>query len=157
MRRLWMNFEEALGSVLLVAICGIAALQVTSRYILVRPFAWTEELATYLFVYLTCVGAALALKRHEHFALEVIVDHLPDKIALPLKLIVTLLVFVASCIIFWFGCRLTVQGWNVTTPTLEISSSIPYAAVPLGGLLMMIRSSEIFIRLGKKVFVPKTT
>ena len=71
-KKIFVNFEEILGSILLVAICLVATLQVVSRYILSQPFSWTEELATYLFVFLSCVGAALALKKNEHFAVILI-------------------------------------------------------------------------------------
>lgn len=144
-RSIYRNLEEILGCFLLTATGLIAAIQVASRYILSRPFSWTEELATCLFVYLAFIGAALALKKKEHFALETLVDRLPERVMRGVRFIVAVLILVCSAIVFWFGCRLTAQGWNVTTPALEIPSSIPYAAVPLGGLLMTLRAFESLI------------
>jgi TRAP-type C4-dicarboxylate transport system permease small subunit len=144
-RSIYRNLEEILGCFLLTATGLVATIQVASRYVLSRPFSWTEELATCLFVYLAFVGAALALKKKEHFALETLVERLPDRLKRGVCLLSSILILACSAIVFWFGCRLTAQGWNVTTPALEIPSSIPYAAVPLGGLLMTLRAFESLI------------
>ena len=151
-RKLFTNFEEIIGSLLLVAICLIATLQVASRYIFSRPFSWTEELGTYLFVYLAFVGASLALKKNEHFAVEILLDKFPLKIRSWMLIVIGLLVLLCSGIIFWYGCRLMIHGLHVKTPALEISSAIPYAAVPFGGFLMMIRTVEMIIREIQKKF-----
>jgi TRAP-type C4-dicarboxylate transport system permease small subunit len=148
-RSIYQNLEEILGCILLAATGLVATIQVASRYILERPFSWTEELATCLFVYLAFIGAALALKKKEHFALETLIERLPDKLKRGVHLLCSILILLCSAIVFWFGCRLTAQGWNVTTPALEIPSSIPYAAVPLGGLLMTLRAFESLIEQWK--------
>ncbi|MBN1901438.1 TRAP transporter small permease [Candidatus Sumerlaeota bacterium] len=145
-RKIYHNFEEIIGSIFLVAICVVAAIQVSCRYLLAHPFSWTEELATYLFVYLTFIGASLALKKNEHFAVEIFKDRLSGKINRIVRISIVIFVFMATVVIFVFGCRMAIRGWRVHTPALEIPSTVPYAAVPLGGLLMMIRSLELFIR-----------
>jgi len=141
-KKIYNNLEEILGSVLLVGMCVVAVLQVASRYILREPFSWTEEVCTFMFVWLTFVGASLALKTGEHFAVEVIVDKLPGKFGWGIKICSCLLVTLFTVLIIWFGCRLTVNGWSSITPALEIPRSIPYAAVPVGGILMLIRAVE---------------
>ena len=107
---------------------------------------------TYVFVYLTFIGAALALKKKEHFALEIITDHIHEKVRAPIRVLVAGLVCVCSIIILWFGWRLTANGWHVRTPALEVSSSFAYAAVPLGGLLMLVRAGEILVTETRSLF-----
>lgn len=156
-RKLYANFEEIVGSILLVATCLVVTLQVLSRYAApVRnaaaavfgrdPLSWTEEVGTFLFVYLVFIGASLALKKNEHFALEIVTDSLPGKIRSAMRILIGLLVIVFSALVLWFGVKLAVGGWVVKTPALEIPRTIPYAAVPLGGALMLLRSIEDSVR-----------
>ena len=141
------NIEEILGVFLLSAICVVAVVKVASRYLLGDPSSWAEEVCTYIFVWMSFVGAALALKKHEHFAIEMLVDQFSLKVAGIVRLLTTFLVIVFSCIVVWYGSVLTINGWDAVTPATEIPRSIPYAAVPFGGALMMIRSIEYFIKL----------
>lgn len=143
----YQNIEEILGVFLLFSICVVAVIKVASRYLLGDPSSWAEELCKYLFVWMSFVGAALALKKHEHFAIEIFVDKLNVKAAGAVKILTTILVIIFSCIVIWYGSILTINGWHVTTPAMEISRSIPYAAVPFGGILMLTRSIEYFIKL----------
>ena len=145
-RKICRNFEEILGVLLLTSICVVAVVKVASRYLFRNPSSWAEEVATYLFVWMTFVGASLALKKHEHFAIEILVDKLPERAAACMRLVSALLVVIFSMIVVWYGAKLTVHGWHAVTPATEIPRSIPYAAVPFGGLLMLVRSMEYFIR-----------
>ena len=146
-KKIYHNLEEIISCILLVGMCLVAVLQVASRYILREPFSWTEELCTIMFVWLTFIGASLALKTSEHFAVEIIVEKLPGKIGLVVKLISCLLVIVFGILIFWFGLRFAINGWSSITPALEIHRTFPYAAIPAGGLLMLIRAVELLIKL----------
>lgn len=156
-RKLYVYFEEIVGSILLVATCVIVTLQVLSRYsahvkgavafVFGRdPLSWTEEVGTFLFVYLVFIGASLALKKNEHFALEILTDSLPGKLRSAMRILIGLLVIVFSGLVLWFGMRLAIGGWVVKTPALEMPRTIPYAAVPLGGALMLVRSIEDVVR-----------
>ena len=148
--KVYRNFEEILGSVLLIAMCLVAVNQVASRYCFSSPFSWTEEVCTILFVWITFIGASLALKSSEHFAVEVIVDKLPARLRVPLKFLSCILVILFSAMILWFGIRFAGKGIDSITPALEIPRAVPYAAVPVGGLLMLIRGIELTVKLIQK-------
>ena len=141
------NIEEILGIFLLLAICVVAVIKVASRYLFNDPSSWAEEVCTYLFVWMSFIGAALALKKHEHFAIELLVEKLNVKVAGIVKILTTAIVIIFCGIVIWYGTKLTINGWHVVTPATEIPRSFPYAAIPFGGLLMLIRSIEYFIEL----------
>jgi C4-dicarboxylate transporter DctQ subunit len=146
---LYRNFEEITGGSLLVAMCLVGVTKVVSRYLLTSPMAWTEELATILFAWMVFIGAALALKKHEHFAIEFLVDLLPRgsrKLAQTFSLLVVL---VFCALLIGYGMRLVVMNWAVLTPMLEISRGWVYLSVPFGGILMGVRTVEMIVRLWK--------
>ena len=96
---------------------------------------------------MTFVGASLAMRKHEHFAIEFFVEKLPERRARGVKRFSLALVVVFSVILIWFGTVQVIQGWNTVTPVLEIPRWVPYAAVPFGGLLMLLGSlQELFAR-----------
>ncbi|MFQ3548568.1 MAG: TRAP transporter small permease [Armatimonadota bacterium] len=143
--KIWNNLEEILGSILLSVICITVTIQLASRYLLKNPFAWTEELSTITFTWLVMIGSSLALKKREHFAVEVVIDKLPPIIAAYARAFATSLVIIFSIIVLWFGMRFAIAGTYSITATLELPSAVPYSAIAFGGLLMLARSIEMFI------------
>jgi len=147
MTRFYKDMEEIIGAVLLAAMCLVAVAKVGSRYVLASPFSWSEELATILFSWVVFVGASLALKKNEHFSMDVLVELLPRA---PKRLIQTIglgLVAIFCLLIVFYGIKLTVLNWQVKTAVLEISRAWLYLAVPFGGALMLLRTIETFVRL----------
>ena len=148
-RKFIQNFEEIIGSILLIAMCIVAVLQVASRYMFREPFSWTEELCTFMFIWLSFIGASLAIKTGEHFAVDMIVERIPGRFGWILRFTSASLVFFFTVFLVWFGIRFTITGAQSITPALEIPRSIPYAAIPIGGATMMLRN----IQITRKLFV----
>lgn len=142
MRRFWQQFEEAVGASLLLVLCGVTTLQVVSRYLLASPFSWTEEVATLVFGWLVFIGASLAMKRNEHFVIEVAVDLLPEKARQAARLLAMGLVMVVALILIVFGTKLVLGSAYVKTAILGISKAWLYLSAPVGGLLLLIRAGE---------------
>jgi len=148
-RRIYANMEEGLSVVLVGALCIVVTLQVFSRLVIRHPLSWSEELATILFVWVTMVGSSLALKRGEHFAVELLHRKLSPALRRLARALVAVLVLVFSLILLVEGVRMTLLNVRVVTPAMEISRAIPFAAVPAGGLLMLVRSVEMLIRAAR--------
>lgn len=145
-RRLFANLEECLSVVLVSALCGIVTLQVFCRLVLRSPLSWTEEASTICFVWITMVGSSLALKRGEHFAVELLHRRLPARGRQLAGMAVGVLLVLFSLLLVYEGVLMAHRNIPVMTPAMEISRSIPYSAVAGGGLLMLIRSLEILVR-----------
>lgn len=146
LRKIYNNLEEILGGLLLVAVCVLVTMQLLSRYLLKDPYTWTEELSTMLFAWLVMVGASQALKTGEHFALEAIVDRLPDRLQWSVKLATGILVIAFSVVLIWVGWLFTTAGSASITPALEITRTWQYACIPFGGVLMLIRGIELTLK-----------
>ena len=78
--KLWKALDGAIC--ILMAICfGSMTLvifaQVIFRYILKSPLAWSEELARYLFVWVSFIGSVVAARRNQHIGVEMLVNKLP--------------------------------------------------------------------------------
>jgi TRAP-type C4-dicarboxylate transport system permease small subunit len=77
--RLVGRLEQALVVFLLAAIVVNIIAQVISRYFFGKPLVWVEEVATYSFIWVTFLGAALALKYDRHVKIDTFVGRLPAR------------------------------------------------------------------------------
>lgn len=66
LERIEISIAMALFIVIVVSICA----QVVSRYILGSPLIWVEEVATYAFIWIVFLGAAVGMKRLSHIKIE---------------------------------------------------------------------------------------
>jgi TRAP-type C4-dicarboxylate transport system permease small subunit len=77
-------FKKALDTFLAWAVYVLTTLllivmsaQVLWRYVFNDPIYWSEELARYLFVWLTFLAASMAFRDHKHMAVDLIQPFLP--------------------------------------------------------------------------------
>ncbi len=124
----------ALGAVMTLVIL----IQVFFRYVVFLPVPWTAELALYLMVWMGMLGAVAALRQGRHIGVRVLVERLPSG---AYGLVVP---FVQAAEI-GFLAVLAWQGWEFMTfnlsqnsPAMEIPMLIPYAAIPVGCLMMAL-------------------
>ena len=149
--RIIAHFEEIAGAVLLLGMCAAATLQAGSRLLsqvttAVRPVFWTEEACTLLFIWLCFVGASYALRTGDHFAVEVLREKLPAPAARLLRLLCLVGVVLFAGLLVWFGGQMTYRSLAITMPALQVPRSVAYAAVPVGGGLMLGRAAEMLVR-----------
>ena len=65
--------------ILLVSVILLIFLQIISRYVFSSPYSWTEELARYIFILLSFLGASLALSRYELVAIGFVISKIKIK------------------------------------------------------------------------------
>ena len=65
---------EVPTAVLVVAEIGVLLAGVVSRFVFHKPFVWSDELASILFLWLAMFGAVVALQRGQHMRLTAIVS-----------------------------------------------------------------------------------
>src|ERR1700750_1210678 len=65
---------EFIGAVLVLAETCILFAGVVSRYVFDSPIMWTDELATFLFLWLAMIGAVVAVRRGGHMRLTTFVE-----------------------------------------------------------------------------------
>lgn len=109
---------------------------VFTRYVLNDALAWIEELARYTMIWLAWIGGGLALRRGAHLAVEFFIDALAPPARAAVVLLGRIAIFVFLGIVFWYGLQLTGRVSQQSTIALGISMQLPYAAIPVGTLLL---------------------
>lgn len=134
---------EGLCVVLLAVISVDLLLGVFSRYVMARTFVWYDEVARACFIWLVFLGAAVAVKRGAHFGLHMLVDAMPPYLKRAALLLTPLTVIVFSGVIVVQGWSFTQHGSTQTTAVMAMPVSWIYAAMPIGGALMILYSLPV--------------
>ncbi|OGB95982.1 MAG: hypothetical protein A3G35_09130 [candidate division NC10 bacterium RIFCSPLOWO2_12_FULL_66_18] len=127
----------ALAACLGVMTC-IVFVSVVFRYVLNSPLAWTEELASLLFAWLTFVGAYVGIRSRSHISIDTLVVFLPDGARRALSRLVDVGVLLLLVVFAWQGFRLTLTTWDLEFPAMEISRGYLYASLPVAACLMAL-------------------
>lgn len=144
---------EALLFAITLAMLLAGVAQIVSRYVIQSSLSWSEELMRYLYVWLSMVGTALALRRHQFTVIESIVNMIGKKsikIGKYIWILVEFLQITFFAFLIFYGWRLVSKNLNFVSPALGISMGLVYLALPLGGFLGLLYCSISIWDLSKK-------
>ena len=132
---------------ILVVLFGIMILvitwQVFSRFVLNSPSSFTEELSTYILIWISLLGATYAFRKKSHIGIDILTNKLSepfDKFSKYIIHFVNILFF--SFVFVWGGLNLvmiTLQ-LNQISASLQIKIGYIYFILPISGLLMIYYS-----------------
>lgn len=135
--------------VLLVAAISILGMyQVVGRLLGHVP-AWVEEMIRFLFVWASCVGAAVGVKEHIHIGIDVLTNLLPKLGQRIVAIIVQLILCGFDVFIIKFGVNLVNQTMKQPSAGLQIPMGYVYWAIPVLGGLGIFYSVREIVRLAK--------
>ncbi|MGJ8544899.1 MAG: TRAP transporter small permease [Sulfitobacter sp.] len=134
--------DRAVGALLKpVVFAGMAGLivvitlQIVSR-VFFTSVAWTEEVARFLLIWVTFLGAALAFQQGRHIAVSILRDMLPpvlNRIVTGAAVLVTIAFMVSLARIGW---QYTGMQSFQKSPSMRLSMSYVYVVMPVAAALM---------------------
>lgn len=111
---------------------------VALRYLTNYSLVWAEELARYLMIWMTFVGAGLVLRFGGHVAIDTLHQMLSPPAARMLRAGLAILMIVFFAMMAWQGWRYMGAAQYQTTPAMRLSFGDVYAVFPIGfGLLIV--------------------
>lgn len=127
-----------LVAVALAVMTVVVIAEVIARYLFNAPIIWSNEIATYLFIYAVFFGGSVALKRKELMDVQFIRERCPARIRWTLGLLSHLLIvgFTLIGTIYSGVLILTSYRTGTMSPALEIPMLYVYLPIPLGFSLM---------------------
>lgn len=138
MRTLLDAWLEAMAAGLMAIICIVIFLGVVSRYVLLSPITWAEEVARLCLVWITFLGTYLAYRRRLHISIDVIRARLGPRTRRAIHFVVTILLVVLMTMLLVQGGKYSGAFMGSATPLLGIPLGVVYAALPLSAALMLI-------------------
>ncbi|HNS23040.1 MAG TPA: TRAP transporter small permease [Sedimentisphaerales bacterium] len=115
--------------------------QVFTRLVLKDPSTWTEELAIFMLVWVSLLGAAVALGRGSHLGIDYFVGKLPARAKLATEVLVFLSIAAFSLLVMIVGgIDLVASNLDLgqESPALRVKMGYVYLAVPISGLFLTL-------------------
>jgi len=154
MRKFFDNLEEYCILVLFPLMVTVVLIATFARYSRLFSMFWGEELARYSMVYLGYLGIALAMKRRAHIGVTALTDKAKSKGAKQAILAAQTLIILSFCVIisvFLFSIIRHQIAMGQTSPALELPIWVPYGGVPLGMILLAVRTCQVFRESWRKL------
>lgn len=120
--------------------------QVLARYLFSVSFAWIDEVVGFSMIWLTYLGAGLALREGRLVGFDLIQKKLPGKIERGLRILIGLVILVFMFALIYWGFRFSMFGLHKETNVLQVSRAIPYAGIPVGSLFLSLHLILFFGR-----------
>ena len=129
---------EAALVLLSLALCLDVFVAVVLRYGFGTSLGFYDELARYLFVWMSFLGAAVGVKRHGHFGVNFVMDRLPERIRWAVGVLNTLLMLLFAGLLVSEGLTMVRLSSRQLSPGMEVPVSYLYAPVSISGVLMIL-------------------
>ncbi len=120
--------------------------QFFTRYVVQDSAAWTEEIARYLLIVVTFVGASMGVRRNTHIHVEVLYRYLPAAAGRVLSTLVDAVRVGLLAYATWLGVELVPRMHNLKMTVVDFPMSIIYAFVTAGFALMTLRAVQVALR-----------
>ena len=130
--------EKLTAGGLVFAVFVVVLSQVVMRYVFARPNPWTEELSRFGFIWVSMLGAALAVELRTHFVFDQLVGMFRPKLQAVVRICSTAFVALMAVALIVLGVELFVLASSQRSPALNLPVSWIYASVPVAGLLMLL-------------------
>ena len=130
----------------LAALVVVTGAGVVSRYLEGAPLAWTDEVAGYLFVALTFIGAAAGVARDNHPRIAILTDRVPVAVARALAAASTGAVLSLLGVLLIYGYGAAVQAADIAMVSLPASQVWAYLVIPAAAAAMIVFTGARFLQ-----------
>lgn len=140
------KLEEWILIISFMFLVGLVFTQVFFRYVISHSLGWSEELSRYILVWIAWISACYIIRSGKHIRIETVKNKLPKSAQIWVEALVLALWSV-------FALFLAIEGWQLVmgvqttgqvSPSLGVPMWLVYMALPIGGILMLIRIIQQF-------------
>lgn len=140
---------ELLSLAVFLVLSLVLVAQILSRYLLNSPLGWTEEIARYLLIVLTFLGAAIGFRKGTHISFLYVLNLFPHKIK---RIAGTVLSFLGSLFLIFLiysAINIIPQLQHFELSSINISLSIFYWIVLAALVLCGIGSIQHLLHVAR--------
>lgn len=151
MKAILSRIEEVLCVIALVIMTVLTFANVIARYVFSASFSFSEEITTYLFVLLSLLGSAVAVRRKAHLGFTALIDIVPENVRRIFHAISFLLATLFSSALFVFGMKMVYSQMSrgQVTAGMQWPEWIFGAFVPLGAFFITLEFLFLLINVLK--------
>lgn len=125
-------------ALLVMALILVVSMQVANRYTLKIPLAWTQEVSLFSLIWMSFIGASVAVRHHAHFTVMLLQDLVPDAWSRWINMVVYLLMLVLALVLLVYGVDFARMGLGRLSSAMEVRMIWFYLAIPTAAALMTV-------------------
>jgi TRAP-type C4-dicarboxylate transport system permease small subunit len=137
----------ALVSLLLAGIAVLCFVEVVLRYFFARSLSWYDELAGYLLVWLTFLGAVLAQVHRQHIGIEELLERAPERSRRWMEAARHSVLLAVHLALLVYGTELALRFLGESASSVPVPMGAVYAVIPLSAALMVVLESARIVRI----------
>jgi len=145
--------EKALDTLTVVLFSVMFAtiiVQIVLRYVFNAPLVWTDEAASYLFVWIAFLGWAMATRKRVHIGISVISDRLPPRWRRVLHAFWCLGTLAFALILLFVGAMITRNNVDVRMVSIDFAFWPVYLAVPIAAIYLIAYALRDLVEILRK-------
>src|SRR4029077_16090352 len=139
------RIDSWLGRMVEVPVALLTAIEVLillagviSRYVFHRPFTWSDELASILFLWLAMLGAVVAFRRGEHMRMSTLVARASPNWRVFFEAFAVAVAVAFLALVLYPTLEYALDEAAIVTPAMEIPNIWRASALPVGSALMLL-------------------
>ena len=129
---------DVLAVALFAAMFGAIILQIVLRYVFNAPLVWTDEFASYLFVWISFLGWTMATRKRIHIGIGIVADRLPARGRRLLHGFWCVATIAFALVLLVVGVIITRRNADVQMVSLDYAIWPVYAVVPIAALFLVL-------------------
>jgi len=143
MMKTWNRAEQTLVGVFGLVALAFALWQIVSRYFFPRQsISYAEEVIVYLLIWAIMIVSSQLVRTDGHVRPDLVLNVVPSGVARCMEVLNCVAAIVFCGALVWYGRQVVDIAWLIderSASDLRFPMWIYYAALPAGGLLMLIR------------------
>ena len=152
------KIEEWILVLLMAGVSIVVFIQIASRTA-GNSLSWSEELARYLTIWVTFIGASYGFRFGTHIGVDAFKQWLPFRAERVVDLVSNLIVALLCVLMMKFSIDIIVKvhlKFHQVSPAMRMPIWIAYLALPMGYAFMFIRNVMLSIQAVKDIIHGKT-
>lgn len=139
LRRLLDRILTTLAGLSFIAMVSLTVWQVLTRYVFNHPSSWSEELVSYLFAWMTLLGASVVMGERGHMNIPVIVERMPQDMQRAMAILAEVIaVIFSAAVLMYGGLYITKLAMGQMTASLAMAKGFFFMVLPLCGFLNVV-------------------
>jgi TRAP-type C4-dicarboxylate transport system permease small subunit len=145
MKKIFLVLNQVTNIILALCLATMSVLifgNVVLRYVFDSGITWSEEVSRFLFIWMTFLGAIVALKDNDHLGVDMLLQKLPINGKRVIFTISNLLVLVVLWLVLDGSWKLTLSSMNSTAPATGMPLAYIYgigviSSIGMGFVVLM--------------------
>lgn len=139
LREILTQILNVLAGVSFLVMVVLTCWQVLTRYVLNNPSSWSEELVSYMFAWMSLLGASLVTAERGHMNIPILVEKCNPALQKLLLCLAEVIGFLFSAVILAYGgFQIANLAMGQMTSSLGVPIGVFYVVLPLCGILNMV-------------------